>query len=209
MSRRLLSLLFTAVSLIAVGCAPQGAANPSASVTQSSGGVGVVDLDAVAKALGRDMEMSHEAEQKIAQLNSELTSLQEALNRQFSDQREELGEDLSDDQKRQLLLSKNKLETQFRDKKTLAERRFAKYKLELVAQFREETKPVLKAVAASRGLSIVIPKNDALLLTVAAEVDLTDAVVLELRKLTPAKATAESTPAKPKRRPAAETSARD
>ena len=163
----------------------------------------MVDLDSVAKAIGKDLAMSAEAEQKIAQLNQELAQLQSAMNRHLAGKRDELGEDLTDAQKRQLLVAKAKLESQYRDKKAIAERKFARYKQELVEQFREETKPILREVAARRGLSIVIPKNDALLLTVANEVDLTDDVVLEIRKLQPANAE-ESNVA-----PLGETAARD
>jgi Skp family chaperone for outer membrane proteins len=192
-------LLFTA------GCS-QPVGNPTQSSRQTgNGGVGVVDLDAVAKAIGKDLAMSAEAEQKVAQLNQELAQIQEAMNRHLAGKREELGDDLTDAQKRQLLLAKAKLESTYRDKKAIAERKFARYKQELIGQFREETKPILREVAARRGLSIVIPKNEALLLTVASEVDLTDDVVLEIRRLQPDMN--EAPPARLGARP--ETAARD
>jgi Skp family chaperone for outer membrane proteins len=185
MTLRRCSLFGLALLVLTVGCS-QPAGNPSqATRPTGNGGVGVVDLDAVAKAIGKDLAMSAEAEQKVAQLNQELAQLQEAMNRHLAGKREELGDDLTDAQKRQLLLAKAKLESTYRDKKAIAERKFARYKQELVGQFREETKPILREVAARRGLSIVIPKNEALLLTVASEVDLTDDVVLEIRKLQP------------------------
>ena len=183
---RLGSLFGLSLLVVTVGCSQPGG-NPShTSRSAGNGGVGVVDLDAVAKAIGKDLAMSAEAEQKVAQLNQELAQIQEAMNRHLAGKREELGDDLSDTQKRQLLLAKAKLESTYRDKKAIAERTFARYKQELIVQFREETKPILREVAARRGLSIVIPKNEALLLTVASEVDLTDDVVLEIRKLQPA-----------------------
>jgi Skp family chaperone for outer membrane proteins len=202
---RLSRLLGCLLLVATVGCSqpvghPTQAARPA-----GNGGVGVVDLDAVAKAIGKDLAMSEEAEQKVAQLNQELAQLQEAMNRHLAGKREELGDDLTDAQKRQLLLAKAKLESTYRDKKAIAERKFARYKQELVGQFREETKPILREVAARRGLSIVIPKNEALLLTVASEVDLTDDVVLEIRKLQPA--AGEEPPARLNTLP--ETAARD
>jgi len=199
-----LSPLFGLSLLVLAAACSQPAGSPSqASRPANSGGVGVVDLDAVAKAIGKDLAMSAEAEQKVAQLNQELVQLQGAMNRHLAGKRDELGEDLTDAQKRQLLVAKAKLESQYRDKKAIAERKFARYKQELVEQFREETKPILREVATRRGLSIVIPKNDALLLTVANEVDLTDDVVLEIRKLQPALGE-ERAPA-----PLGETAARD
>ncbi|MCY2962274.1 MAG: OmpH family outer membrane protein [Planctomycetota bacterium] len=203
--------LFVFGLFVSAGCGNQGSGGPQAQTGKSNGGVGVVDLDGVAKALGRDMTMESDAEQKLAQLNEELTALQEALNKQFADKREELGEDLTDDDKRQLLVAKNKLEIQFRDKKLAAERKLLTHKQKLLGQFREETKPILKELAAERGLSIVIPKDPMLLLTVTPEYDLTDAVVVQMQKLQSTKpATADATPAKSKRKqPEAETSLRD
>lgn len=187
---RLSPLLGFLLLVVTVGCSQPGGNPAQVSRSAGNGGVGVVDLDAVARAIGKDSAMSAEAEQKVAQLNQELAQLQDAMNRHLAGKREELGDELTDAQKRQLLLAKAKLESTYRDKKAIAERKFARYKQELIGQFREETKPILREVASRRGLSIVIPKNDALLLTVASEVDLTDDVVLEIRKLQPT-ATAE------------------
>jgi Skp family chaperone for outer membrane proteins len=203
MIARLSPLFGLSLLILAAACSQPAGNSHQGSRSANAGGVGVVDLDSVAKAIGKDLAMSAEAEQKIAQLNQELAQLQSAMNRHLAGKRDELGEDLTDAQKRQLLVAKAKLESQYRDKKAIAERKFARYKQELVEQFREETKPILREVAARRGLSIVIPKNDALLLTVANEVDLTDDVVLEIRKLQPANAE-ESNVA-----PLGETAARD
>ncbi|RPI80273.1 MAG: OmpH family outer membrane protein, partial [Planctomycetaceae bacterium] len=198
--------------LLAAGCTNQGTA-PATGQTNpaASGGVGVVDLDAVAKALGRDLEMEADAEKKLGQYTTELGSLQTALNRQLQEKMAEVGESPSDDERRQLLQTQRKLDNQFRESKSMAERKLVSYKQKLIDQFREETKPAIREVASRRGLSIVIPKSPALLLTVSAEVDLTDAVVLQMQAASPAPAaTPDAAAAKPKKKsPSTETSLRD
>lgn len=76
----------------------------------------------------------------------------------------------------------------------------------LVDQFREQAKPVLREVAAARGLSIVVPKNDGLLLTIDPAVEITDDVATKMTVATNPDRP-EPNAAKP-RKAAAETSAR-
>lgn len=204
-----LSISLVALGLAALAGCMQRNGDSTTQSSRAGGGVGVVDLDAVAKALGRDLEMQADAEKKLGQYTSELASLQSALNRQLQDKKEEIGDEPSDDDVKTLVLTQRQLETQFRESKSKAERRLLTHKQRLIEQFREETKPVVREIADRRGLSIVIPKNDALLLTVSTDVDLTDAVVLAMQK-TARPSHAEAEAAKPKRKPAAaETSLRD
>lgn len=192
------------------GCGNSGTSpGKTAATPGGSGGVGVVDLDAVAKALGRDLEMESDAEKKLGQFASELSTLQTALNRQLQEKVDEVGEAPTDDERKALLIAQRKLDNQFRESKSAAERKLVQYKQKLVTQFREETKPIVREIAAQRGLSIVVPKDPNLLLTVASEVDLTDAVVLQMQNLAKS-AEKPQVQAKPKSKtPAAETSSRD
>jgi hypothetical protein len=70
---------------------------------------------------------------------------------------------------------------------------FETYKQKQIAQFRADLKPIAQEIASKRGLSIVIPKNEGLLLSVDPGVDITDDVIKVLRDkhpITPAASTA-------------------
>src|SRR5207237_5964311 len=84
------------------------------------------------------------------------------------------------------------------------------YRLGLVHQFREQAEPVLRDVAAARGLSIVIPKNNALLLSIDPAVEITDEGATKMPASTKAESSEPSpAPARTKsKKSAAETSAR-
>lgn len=170
-------------ALLAPGLSGCGRSTPTPPVT---GGVGVVDLDSVAKALGRDTQMQESASRKVAELTREITDLQAAMNRRLSQENEQLeeaeeGRKPAANARQDLLQTRAKMVQKLREKKAEADRLLAQHRARLIAEFREETRPVLREIADQRGLSIVIPKNDVLLLTVNPGVDLTDAVVARLK----------------------------
>jgi hypothetical protein len=73
-----------------------------------------------------------------------------------------------------------------------AQVKLEQYRQSLVAQFRNEVRPWAQQVAADKGLSVVIPKNEGFLLSVDPGVDITaDAIkVYQTRKPAPPAATA-------------------
>ncbi|MFM8584762.1 MAG: OmpH family outer membrane protein [Planctomycetaceae bacterium] len=176
-----LGLVWLALGLLELcGC------GRSPAPTTTSGGVGVVDLDAVAKALGRDTQMQQSAGRKVAELTREITDLQAAMNRRLVQENEQLEEETGGGKpaanaQKELLQTRAKMVQKLREKKAEADRLLAQHRASLIAEFREETRPVLRESADQRGLSIVIPKNEVLLLTVNPAVDLTDAVVARLK----------------------------
>jgi len=192
------------------GCGKNGP-EPTAVKTERTekpvGGVGVVDLDKVAKVIGRDIEMSQKVEEEVASLNSKLTTLQGALKRQLEDKREKFGDDPNEEQLKELQASENLMERQLLERKRKAEGELSVFRQKLVDQFREQAKPVLREVAAARGLSIVVPKNDGLLLTIDPACEITDEVAAKMGAAAIADETETEKPAKP-RKAAAETSAR-
>jgi len=66
----------------------------------------------------------------------------------------------------------------------------------------------LRDVAAARGLSIVIPKNNGLLLSIDPAVEITDEVAAKMPASTKADGAEPAKPTVKARKPAAETSAR-
>jgi Skp family chaperone for outer membrane proteins len=192
------------------GCGKPGAteapAAAAAPATRSVGGVAVVDLDAVARQLGRDIEMNTAVQERMSALNTKLTSLKTSLNRLFDEKRTGMGEDPTAEQQQELQTMQERLDVQLIESRRKAENELAVYKQQLIDDFREETKPVLTQVASDRGLSIVIPKNNGLLLSIDPAAEITDEVA---RRILASKSTgAGQTASKPEKPQATETSAR-
>jgi Skp family chaperone for outer membrane proteins len=172
---------------LALGCLELCGCGRQSTPTTTSGGVGVVELDAVAKAIGRDTQMQQSAGRKVAELTREITELQAAMNRRLAQENEQLEEETEGGKpaanaQKELLQTRAKMVQKLREKKAEADRLLAQHRARLIAEFREETRPVLREIADQRGLSIVIPKNEVLLLTVNPAVDLTEAVVAKLKR---------------------------
>jgi Skp family chaperone for outer membrane proteins len=196
-------LVLSVFAGIAAGCGTKTVEQPTA---RPAGGVGVVDLDVVAKRLGRDIEMNNLIEERIVSLNGRLTTLQGSMRRLYEEKRDKYGDDPTEEQLKELQAWQDRTDAQLLESKRKAEVELSNYKQQLIDQFREQAKPVLREVAAARGLSIIIPKNNALLLTIDPAAEITDDVAARM----PAASAADKGRPDPQaaKEPAAETSAR-
>jgi Skp family chaperone for outer membrane proteins len=176
-------LLFSCLAIGAVlgcekGTAPATA--PVARTIKAVGGVGVVDLDSVAKQLGRDLEMNKLVQDELSSLNYNLNKFESSLKQLYDEKAERYGEGPTDEQQKQLTAMQERMSGQLLEARRKAERELAVYKQQLIDQFREQTRPVLREVAADRGLSIVVPKNNGLLLSIDPAVEITDDVAKKM-----------------------------
>jgi Skp family chaperone for outer membrane proteins len=176
---------FTVAAVLAAGCGNSSSKSQPAQAEGPTGGVGVVDLDVVAKRLGRDLEMNKSVQERLASLNAKLTTLQASLRRLYDEKKASFGNEPSEDQVKQLQTMQERMDAQLLESKRAAETELAGYKQALIEQFREQARPVLREVANSRHLSIVVPKNNALLLSVDPAVEITDDVAEKMQSLRP------------------------
>lgn len=181
------------------GCGFSGSA---ASTSATRGGLAVVDLDKVATETGKNLEMKEAYDVQENSVRQALLNLQAKANAELQAKKEQIGEEAKDDEKRELgqmtLNARNNL-VQIQN---TAGAKLNEYKQVQIAKFRSEIKPILQEVAAKRGLSIVIPKNDGLLLSVDPGVDITDDVIKAYQEKKPAPAAAPA-PAATAKAPAA------
>ena len=197
-----------ALLLACVGCGKEAQGEPVVKKeTPIVGGVGVVDLELVARQLGRDIEMKNAVDERLASLNQKLTTLQKSLQRLYQDKKDKFGDNPTEDQVSELRETEERMARELLDVKRKSELELAEYRQALVNQFREQAKPILREVAAARGLSIIIPKNDGLLLTVDPNVEITDEVAAKMPKSSDEEVT-EKPVRKSKKRVAPETSSR-
>lgn len=210
MSSRMSMVVLGGLLVLSAGCGLKPSDQTAAKAAKSVGGVGVVDLDMVAKRLGRDIEMSNDVQERLTSLNNKLSTLRDSLRRLYDEKKDRFGESPTEEQEKELLATRDRMDQQLLELKRKSEIELANFRQALVDQFREQAKPVLRDVAAARGLSIVIPKNNGLLLTIDPAVEITDEVATKM----PASAKAEGSetspaPARAKgKKPATETSAR-
>lgn len=170
MFRSTLPKFFVPLVLILLsGCQPGG-----------SGGIAVLDLDKVAAATGRDkviaqqiQEFAQEQEQKLKQLQSELQQQVTTANEQLSDQ-------AGDEEKQSLNTLLAQARTQLTRELNQARQSAQQLRLQLVQEFTVEVQPVARREAEKRGLTVVMVKQPGLLV-VAAEADITDAVIDHLQ----------------------------
>jgi Skp family chaperone for outer membrane proteins len=161
------------------GC---GGSGPS-----GSGGLAVVDLDEVAKQLGRDEHIKAALDAKEAELGAELRQAEAALNAEYR-RRAQSANYLPGETQRLQAEINGRLRQAQQDSRT----KLADYRMGLVTEFREEIKPVAQQIALDRGLSIVVPKNDSLLLAFEPGVEITSAVIEQMKSAQPAEQVAEA-----------------
>ncbi|MBS0266941.1 MAG: OmpH family outer membrane protein [Planctomycetes bacterium] len=170
--------------LACVGCAKslpgEQAAEKSEPAEKAMGGVGVVDLTMVAKRIRRDVEMNDAVEERRATLNKKLLTLQNSLRRLYEQKKDSFGDDPTEEQVAELKASEERMERELFEVKRKSEAELATFHQSLIDAFREQTKPILREVASERGLSIVIPKNEGLLLTIDPKVEITDEVAARM-----------------------------
>lgn len=179
-------LALTGATVWLTGCGMQFGSSSAAS---ARGGLAVVDLDKVASETGKNLEMKEAYElqensykQVLVKFQTEATA---ALQSKVKDL-EAKGDEATDENKREVGQFQLNARNTLAQAQNAAGTKLGEYKQAQIAKFRAELKPILQDVAAKRGLSIVIPKNDGLLLAVDPGVDITDDVIKGYREKKPA-----------------------
>ena len=185
---------FVALVLLLAGCdGPAAATGPVPTTPISSpaaaapnqapaghAGVAVIDLDEVAARLGRDVEIINEVKNKEAQLNQELDALRTSYSNQVEDKRRELELRPSAEQTKKLQVLDRDLGAKLQQAQLDAQRELIRHQNSLITRLRESVKPVARNVAASRGLKMVVAKNEDVVFTFDASLDITNEVVEKL-----------------------------
>lgn len=167
--------LLTAVSLLTLtGC------DSGASAAKASGGVALIDLEVVAKRLGRDTEIDGALKSIGTDLEAKLAATQKDLQDEFQQLKKSLGENLTQAQNQKLADRGRELNEKFQQAQQAAREEVASKRTELVVRFREEIRPTALHIASARGLATVLVKSDIVVLANDPSVDITDEVVAEL-----------------------------
>lgn len=169
------------------GCGNNGLSSFFGAASSRLSGVAVVDLDEVARQLGRDASMLKQMNDGQASLNQQLRTLQTSLQEKYQQTARDLASQPAPNganpeaKKQQLVGLEREMGLQLNRAKQTAQNNLNTYRQQLIQQFREEVTPVAKAVAAQRGLGVVVTKNDTVLLTFDDAHDITAEVIVKLR----------------------------
>ena len=149
----------------------------------SSGGVAVVDLDAVAKQIGATDEISQALKSRESNLNGQLQSLKANYVQQLEAKKIEFGQEPNEEQNTQLVAMGRQINLNLVKAQRTAQGNLNVHRAQLVAKFREQVIPIAEEIAQARGLTIVVPKNDSLILSVDDSVNITDEVAQQLKPI--------------------------
>jgi Skp family chaperone for outer membrane proteins len=182
MHRSLPVLVLLGLGVMFVGCGmPTGMPGRAEATSSTKGGLAVIDLDIVAKTIGRTDEMNEAIRLRENALNQQLLKIQTSFRDQLEAKQKEFGEQPTDDQKGELARMQNEANNRLVNAKRTAEVNREQYRQELISQFRQEVRPVAQEVALTKGLGVVIPKNEGFLLSVDPGVDITNEVSEKLQ----------------------------
>jgi Skp family chaperone for outer membrane proteins len=152
----------------------------------SAGAVAVIDLDEIARRLGSDKQISAAIAQRQNALSQQLVDLAKSYSAQIEEQKKALPQ--ADAQQSEVTVAswQREANASLNQVKQRAAADLQNHRVQLVAKFRDQIKPVARRVAQQRGLSVIVTKNESMLFDYTAAADITDAVVDELLASAPA-----------------------
>ncbi|MCK4704541.1 MAG: OmpH family outer membrane protein [Gammaproteobacteria bacterium] len=140
----------------------------------------IVDLNAVAKALGRDELMQKEIQEAEAKLKTQLEQIAKNIQEQVAVEKEKLGSKKSEENNAKLQQLALQAQQTFRKEQMAAEQQAAQLRKQLIVAFREEVKLVAEPVAIEQKADMVKLVSDDLL-WFDASIDITGEVISRMR----------------------------
>jgi Skp family chaperone for outer membrane proteins len=152
----------------------------STDTTVAPARVAVVDLDAIALKLGRFDAMNQKLRDQGASYDDQLKKIQADFQSQVTTKENEIksmGDQATDDQKKQLVGMVQVANNQFNLAKRKAVAAVQQQKALLIQEFRREAVAVAEKVAKEQGFDMVVAKNPTVLLSFDPSLDITEAVI--------------------------------
>ena len=153
----------------------------------TGGGIGIVNLESVARALGRDASMEQQANTRAEELQAQL----QQVAKQIGDKLQaEIAK--TPDNRAQL---QQQAQSAFAQQQQQAQQLLSQYRVKLATDFRDEAKAAAKKIALERKLNVVL--LDQVSLYFKETQDITDDVTKAMRGGTAAPAAAGAAASKP------------
>lgn len=180
---------------MSVGCGFQPGSAQTATSAASKGGIAVIDLDVVAKSIGRTQEINETWQVRKNALDQALQKLQASFNEQLAAKKTEFGEEPTEEQMKQLAAMQREATNKLVQAGRKAQADLDQYRQQMIANFRAEVRPFAQQVASDKGLGVVIPKNEGFLLSIDPAVDITADVISSYAAKRPSPTPAAAAPA--------------
>ena len=142
--------------------------------------VAIIDLDAVARALGRDDVIAQQINLANQQLAGQLGQVATNLQQQVQAERDKY-EVIGDEAERELQQLTAVANQRLQQTQQLAQQRSAQFRQQVIASFRAEVTPYAQQIADARGASAIITVATPML-WFDPDADITDEVIAEMRR---------------------------
>ena len=119
----------------------------------------IVDLDAVAKATGRQELMQKELDFANLRLTEQLKLVASQLEEAVSDEKDKIGKSPSKEQKKQLESLALQAQQQLLNSKNIAVQQSTEFRSDLILQFRQEVAGIAQEIAKKAGSKLVMVSN--------------------------------------------------
>lgn len=160
----------------------------------ATGAVAVIDLDAIAARLGSDRQIVDSIAKRQTSLSQQLVDLAKTYNEQIAEKKKNLGETTAEQAEVTVASWQKQANANLNKVKQQAEVDLKQHQSQLIAQFREQIKPVARRVAQKRGLTVIVTRNDNVLYDVSPGADITEEVIADLVAASPAASAAAAKP---------------
>jgi Skp family chaperone for outer membrane proteins len=137
----------------------------------------VVNLQDVLERLGHDKDLNKQLQAKKEEQQQQFATLSADVKSQVAAKKAELGENATEQQKKELQSLELRLTLGLRQAQAQLNNEFNAYRLQLVNRFREQVKPVASTIAKKRKASVVLARDEGVVLVYENSVDITDDVV--------------------------------
>lgn len=139
-----------------------------------SGGVAVLDIDAVARQLGVEEKVRVDLIGMQNSLNQELQKTQGALQNQMMGVERAAGQNPTEEQRRQIVATNQQLNSEFNRLKSQAQNTLAQERVRLINEFRIQLEPIALKAAKAKGMDVVLMKVTPPVFAYTAAVDITE-----------------------------------
>ena len=156
-----------AMAIVLSGCKPTGRSV-------------VLDLDAVAKATGRDVLIGRAVESATHQLNAQLVQAARDMDEEIKQLQAKIGTSATPQQQAELQRARARAQQNIQNNKLVAETARNRVRAEQIVLFRNEVRPIAAEIARQHNAEIVIIPNDNVVWH-ATSVDITGEVITRWR----------------------------
>ncbi len=185
MVQRNIGTLVLAFVISAVGCGQGDQAADSSDEKSASAqspeslGVAIIDIDAVARRLGRDVGVQQSIEERKILLNQQFDELSQNFNNQIDQVERQYGENATPAQLEEVNGMRNKAIERLMQVKQQADDNLGQHQAEVINRFREQVRTFAQKVAKAKGFKVVLTNWESVFVY-ESEVDITNDVVLEM-----------------------------